>query len=498
MRAYLLRVGFASVLCCLCLHVTWSSDSAALETDENFYVLWASPIDELPLPWWRSMQFSERFAIYGDFSYGSLGILEGGHSHTLPELEFVSSAMSTPAFVARDDPSYQDAAPSFHTHTVFAYGATAKHETMLPPHVRLAFVYAPSLDMVIPGMIAMWAESRASIPSGWRECDGLEGRPDLRGRFVRGIAYSDESPGTIVEGTLLHHHLYDLNVGTSHALEPDVPLYSLGQYQALAQGFHNHRHYAADVPTAVADADLPPFYELLFIRYEGAAPVDPPPGLIVMHSTGYGSGDPNGWKRCDGTEDTPDLSDRLIRGAPAEREAGSSGGGAGHTHVAQAELIELGLGSTLPYRDATSDVGSSFSPKYHEHEVTVPARVSSTQSSMPPSAWVRFLMREGAVTAATPSEIDRKFAVYSAIPNPFNPSTTIAWSLPAASDATLEVFDSRGRRVVTLVDGWVDAGDGSIVWYGRDSTGTTVSSGVYFYRLTAGDFEDTKRMVLIK
>ena len=90
------------------------------------------------------------------------------------------------------------------------------------------------------------------------------------------------------------------------------------------------------------------------------------------------------------------------------------------------------------------------------------------------------------------------FALHFAAPNPFNPSTRISWSLPAESDAKLEIFDSKGRHVVTLVDGWVDAGQGSVLWRGKDSMGTRASSGVYFYRLRAGNFEDTKRMLLLK
>jgi hypothetical protein len=83
-------------------------------------------------------------------------------------------------------------------------------------------------------------------------------------------------------------------------------------------------------------------------------------------------------------------------------------------------------------------------------------------------------------------------------PNPFNPTTTIAYSLALAGDAELVVYDVTGRRVRTLVDGFVTAGDHEVRWDGRDDGGEVVSSGVYFYRLRAGDVVETQRMVLLK
>lgn len=96
------------------------------------------------------------------------------------------------------------------------------------------------------------------------------------------------------------------------------------------------------------------------------------------------------------------------------------------------------------------------------------------------------------------ADVPAQTRLEDAIPNPFNPSTTIAWTLPKTARAQLEIFDAMGRLVTTLFDEEQPAGPGSIVWNGSDATGGRVSSGVYFYRLTAGDFEDTKRMVLIK
>ena len=83
-------------------------------------------------------------------------------------------------------------------------------------------------------------------------------------------------------------------------------------------------------------------------------------------------------------------------------------------------------------------------------------------------------------------------------PNPFNPSTVITFSLPRVSDVTLTIFNTLGRKVRTLVSGGLVAGTYSITWDGRDDSDNQVASGVYLYRLDAGDFTDQRKMVLIK
>jgi len=83
-------------------------------------------------------------------------------------------------------------------------------------------------------------------------------------------------------------------------------------------------------------------------------------------------------------------------------------------------------------------------------------------------------------------------------PNPFNPVTKIAFSMPAAAEATLAVFDIAGRRVVTLVDREVEAGRHEVVWNGTNEAGDPVASGVYFSRLMAMGEEHSAKMVLLK
>lgn len=86
-------------------------------------------------------------------------------------------------------------------------------------------------------------------------------------------------------------------------------------------------------------------------------------------------------------------------------------------------------------------------------------------------------------------------------PNPFNPVTRIEYWVPggsARSAVSLVVYDVRGARVRTLVQGTKASGRYAVDWDGRNDNGTPVSSGVYFYRMTSGGFADTRRMVLLK
>jgi len=90
------------------------------------------------------------------------------------------------------------------------------------------------------------------------------------------------------------------------------------------------------------------------------------------------------------------------------------------------------------------------------------------------------------------------FSLAQNYPNPFNPSTSIQFSLPRASNVTLEVFNILGQKVTTLVDKRLFAGSHNAVWNGMDASRRAVSTGIYLYRLTAGDFVETKKMILLK
>ena len=91
-----------------------------------------------------------------------------------------------------------------------------------------------------------------------------------------------------------------------------------------------------------------------------------------------------------------------------------------------------------------------------------------------------------------------RFALHENVPNPFNAETLIRFDLPDAALASLDVFNALGQKVRTLVQGRLDAGSHQLRWDSRDESGSTLASGVYFYRLVAGKRVQTQRMMLVK
>ena len=97
--------------------------------------------------------------------------------------------------------------------------------------------------------------------------------------------------------------------------------------------------------------------------------------------------------------------------------------------------------------------------------------------------------------------LPKAFSLSQNSPNPFNPSTTIAFEIPegkAAVRVNLTVYNIRGQKVVTLMDELKDAGSYLVNWDGITTGGTKVSSGVYFYRIQAGEFSAVRKMVVLK
>jgi len=86
-----------------------------------------------------------------------------------------------------------------------------------------------------------------------------------------------------------------------------------------------------------------------------------------------------------------------------------------------------------------------------------------------------------------------EYRLYNNYPNPFNPTTTLRYELPKDSRVTLSVFDINGREVARLVNETQPAGCYSLIWNAGE-----IGSGIYFYRIQAGEFHQVKKMVLMK
>jgi photosystem II stability/assembly factor-like uncharacterized protein len=110
----------------------------------------------------------------------------------------------------------------------------------------------------------------------------------------------------------------------------------------------------------------------------------------------------------------------------------------------------------------------------------------------PFSSTRRFTTIQTTSVDQTGGDIPETFALSQNYPNPFNPSTTISYSLPKSAVVSLRIFSALGQQVAFLVDGQKEAG------YYRTTWNANVPSGIYFYRLQAGEYTETKKMILLR
>ncbi len=115
------------------------------------------------------------------------------------------------------------------------------------------------------------------------------------------------------------------------------------------------------------------------------------------------------------------------------------------------------------------------------------------------TAWMDLLEVTKVPVGVTEKEFQpNSYNLFQNYPNPFNPSTIISYSIPNVSFVTLKIYDVLGREVKTLVSNEQNNGIHSVQWNGDNNYGAKVSSGIYLYRIEAGNFIQTKKMLLIK
>jgi hypothetical protein len=102
-------------------------------------------------------------------------------------------------------------------------------------------------------------------------------------------------------------------------------------------------------------------------------------------------------------------------------------------------------------------------------------------------------VREQTLVDDPSAAVPAKFSLSQNYPNPFNPSTSLSYALPEDCHVKIEIFDILGRRIETLVDAWQPAGNYTVLWNGEGK-----SSGLYFYRIDAGEFSAARKMLLLR
>jgi hypothetical protein len=114
--------------------------------------------------------------------------------------------------------------------------------------------------------------------------------------------------------------------------------------------------------------------------------------------------------------------------------------------------------------------------------------------------YVAFVARRNSPITGRPVDggIVDQYSLAQNYPNPFNPSTTIEYRLPSRGNVQVNIYNSLGQLVRSLVNEQREAGTHSVVWDGRDNGGSAVATGAYFYQVRTGDFVQAKRMLMLK
>lgn len=102
------------------------------------------------------------------------------------------------------------------------------------------------------------------------------------------------------------------------------------------------------------------------------------------------------------------------------------------------------------------------------------------------------------VSVGESDQLPREYTLAQNYPNPFNPSTIIHYELPRVSEVKLEIYNTLGQKVFTLQEGRKSPGRYDVQWDGKDEQGIPVSSGIYIYRFSAGDYQRTMKMILLR
>jgi len=180
-----------------------------------------------------------------------------------------------------------------------------------------------------------------------------------------------------------------------------------------------------------------------------------------------------------------------------------SSGSAGGVDIATlgGTLIAVSSNLKLSSSELTHSAKTSV-PATYQFSYTAPAAAGNdtlwatgkgggfSEWNWSPNKYLRVIL---ATEVAEQKYLPFKFALNQNYPNPFNPVTSIHYSIPLAATVTLKIYDTNGKEISSLVNETQQSGDHSVEW---NSNG--IPSGVYMYRITAGNYTETKKMVLLK
>ena len=388
---------------------------------------------------------------------------------------------------------------------------TSEEENIIPPYYSMAFIEKEANDTAIPiDLIVMWAGEIDSIPAGWALCNGSNGTPDLREKFIRG-APPGEDPGTL-GGTIAHSHTYTQiprhrhtignSIGGSHShggvrgypREVGALIWNPIAYRA-SYGYTNYASYphTHSVPTVglatctTEETDnLPPYFKVAFIMSTVATDLLPL-GAISMWGDSIAN-IPPGWNQCTGETGTPNLLERFPLGVAAGEQPGLVGGDDEHRHAytevpqhthtipsddmrhrhviySKGSLQDTAEGSTECYwdDDGNTYTTSSSNPS-HYHDIGAAGSApcyTSYENSIPPYVKLIYMQKGQAFLSPTPA--------HGATDIIYNPILSVFVNDLELDDLNVTFYDASDDSLIDWDYVFGGVGTASVTWSGLSS-----------------------------
>ena len=443
------------------------------------------------------------------------------HDYTKPTSTLGISSPTITAFGLSSWGGFTGGNSTIHSHNAQNEGGIglvmSEEETFIPPYLELAFIEKQTNDPIIPiGLIVIWTGNIATIPTDWELCNGSNGTPDLRDNFLRGTL-PGEDPGTS-GGSLTHNHTYTDIPTHSHSIDNGGVYHDHG-VNAASVGFYaqaggvsvilsasGHTEYA-DAPhthdisevgvtnaTTQETDNLPPYFKVAFIMNTVQANALPL-GVISMWGDSVAN-IPSGWNQANGTNNTPNLLNRFLKGVANGEQPGITGGSDTHNHTytdvplhSHNVLSDLMhhrhtmnvIGTTINYffggsrpiynsgsTTGTSDSSTPGNPS-HNHNVNPTGDSSpytSYENSLPPYVKLIFIQKRLSISNPSPEN--------GAISIGYNPILSVDVNDIDGDDLTLSFYNASDNNLIgndIILGG---SGTASVPWSGLAS-GTSYS-----------------------
>ena len=386
----------------------------------------------------------------------------------------------------------------------------SEEENFIPPYYEMVFIEKETNDPIIPiGVIVMWAGITDTIPAGWELCNGSNGTPDLREKFIRG-ALPGEDPGTL-GGNVAHNHTYTqipshrhtiASGGASHShggvrgvgSEVGAVLWESDVYRSTSGSTNDasvpHTHTVPQVGqvscTSQNTDNLPPYFKVAFIMNTGVTTALPL-GAISMWGDSIAN-IPAGWNQCNGSNNTPNLLNRFPRGVATGEQPGIVGGSATHRHsytevpqhthtinidpmthshpiTSKGSLQVTSIGSTQCY---SGDDGYTYSTDYsypsHNHDILPTGSATpytSYDNSLPP--YVKLIYIQKGLSLFNPSPQD------GATDISYNPILSVEIDDLEGDDVNVSFYNYASDAMIGWDFLFGGSGTASVTWSGLSS-----------------------------